>query len=121
MTPPVVLPQSLAFWLMAGGFLGPMARAYLVKNQNPFTRETGQDAVVGVLLAVAWVYPIPGVSTIYPPFEWPAQWPNWVPGIFFTGFSYLFIEMAKSALMAWAPKWFAKYTGQPAPEETKKP
>lgn len=121
MTPPVTLPQSLAFWLMAGAFLGVMLRAYLTKGQNPFSRETGQDAVCGVLLAVAWVYPLPVLQAIYPPFAWPREWPTWVPGVFFAGFAYLFIEMAKNALQAWAPKIFAKYTGQEPPKDPPKP
>ena len=121
MTPPVTLPQSLAFWLMAGAFLGPFARAYLVKNQNPFSRETYQDQVIMIGFAVAWVYPLPLLQAIYPPFAWPPQWPNWVPGIFFFVFSYLFVEMAKTALLNYAPKAFAKYTGQELPKDPPTP
>lgn len=114
-----VLSQSLAFWLIGGALLGVVARAVLTEGQTIRTRETGQDAFLGILLAVAWVYPLPLVQTVYPPFDWPWQWPQWVPGLMFGGFVYLFIDMGKRLLLKRAPELFAKYTGQPV--EDKKP
>lgn len=118
MTPPVPIPESLSIALMAGAIVGVLARAYLMNGQNPLSRETGQDVFLGIGLAVAWLYPLPGLGVLYPPFQWPSEWPTWVPGVMFAMFTYLFIEMGKRALLKWAPEIFAKYVGKAVPNGT---
>lgn len=111
MTPPTV-PTAVVVALIIGAVIGVLVRVLFTRGQSPWSRETGQDAFLGVVLAVAWTVPIPGLSLLWPPFSFPAAIPAWQQGVLFAGIVWLFIELAKKALLMWAPKWFAKYTGQ---------
>lgn len=112
MSPGLSTLDWLSGSLIMGALVGVLVRAYLINGQDPLSRETGVDAFFGVILAVAWVFPMPGVGIVYPPFAWPKDWPFWVPGVFFAGFTALFVGMAKAALLKWAPSYFEKWTGQ---------
>jgi hypothetical protein len=112
MTPPI-LPPSLAVWLIGGAIVAVLARAVFTSGQSPLSRETGQDAVLAVVFAVAWGVPIPGLSLLWPPFAFPESLPGWQAAILFGGLVFVFGDLGKRALLAWAPKAFAKYTGQP--------
>lgn len=119
MSPGVPLPANLPLWLIAGAVAGVLARSLFVSGQNPWSRETGQDTFLAVVFAVAWGVPIPGLSLLWPPFEFPASVAGWQSAVLFAGLTFLFADLGKRFVMARAPALFAKYTGQ-APEPTGK-
>lgn len=50
---PVASTQE-PLWLAGGGMVGAFARAFFIKHQHTFSRETGFDIFVGGLVGLLW-------------------------------------------------------------------
>ena len=109
------MTEALGAWIVGGCVVGAFFRAVVTNAQSPLGRETLQDCFVAAFLGLAWAYPLPALGIIYPPFTFPPAWPRWVASGMMAGFAYLFLDLAKKALMAYVPALFAKYTGQREP------
>lgn len=110
----------LPVWLVAGAVVALVVKAIRTSGQHPMSRETVQDVFFGVVFAVAWGTPVPGMDAVWPPFSFSGM-PGPQAMVLFAGLTYLLFDPAKAWVQKKAPEMFAKYTGQQngKPEEKK--
>ena len=110
---------SLPYWLAAGGIIGALVRAIFIKHQDTFGRETGFDAILGLLIGLLWNVPILGV---WPFFELPAHASYVQRAALVALFVMVTIELIKRVLITWAPTFLEQKLGAviPKPESPAK-
>lgn len=91
--------------LAVGGIVGAFARAFFIKHQNKWGRETVFDCFLGLLLGLLWTVPAFGV---WPPFDFsPAS--SYVQRAAIVAIvAMVAVEIVKRILIRWAPEFLER-------------
>ena len=104
---PSVTPEPL--WLAAGGLFGAFVRAFFVKHQSTWSRETGFDCIVGCLFGLLWNVPLAldlgTVKVGWPPFDFAPSASYVQRGAIVAVVSLIAVEILKRILIKTAPEF----------------
>ena len=104
--------------LAAGGALGAFVRAFFIKHQATWSKETGFDCVIGLLLGLLWTVPFAG---LWPPFAFAPEASYAQRAAIVAIVAMVGVEILKRILIKWAPAFLEDRLEAVLPRRADKP